>query len=121
MFDSARIISTVVRDSEGQRVFWATSAREYAILSLMQGIPETGAVVTMDRDGNVSEYTTAQFQDLLNEEGIAAAEDAAMCLGCEGPDDGPEPDYEFEKNYQPIVDYENQSIARAKTAAEVLF
>lgn len=124
MFDSKRIISTVVRDAEGQRVFWATSAQEYSILGYMQGVPNDGTVVTLDRDGNCKEFTVKQFEDLLNEEGLAAAETAAMCLGCTGPDDGPGQDYEQIEHDRLLQEYDrvrNASVTCGNDDEDTIF
>ena len=84
MFDSKRFLGIVVHDSEGQRVFWATSIGEYHRQVRAQGIPETGTVSTMDRDGKAQTYTIAQWQDALQDESEAKAEADAMST--------PEPD-----------------------------
>jgi hypothetical protein len=112
MFDSKRLISFVVRDSDGQRVFWATSAREYASLSQTQGLPETGTIVTLDRDGHCAEYTVPAFQDLLNEEGLAHAETMAMLQGCMAPDEVyPEHDYELLEHARMLAGADQRQVA----------
>ena len=117
MFNSKRILSVVVHDSDGQRVFWATSMSEYYRQLRAQSIPETGTVSTMDRDGKAQTYTIAQWQDALQDEGEAQAEADAMST----PEPDGEPrDLEEEANYVKLRAYQAQEDERFWALAESL-
>lgn len=119
MFNSKRILSVVVHDSDGQRVFWATRMSEYYRQVRAQGLPETGTVSTFDRDGKAQTYTIAQWQDALQDEGAAQAEADAMSTPEPDEPDGPR-DLEEEANYVKLQAYQAQEDERFWALADEL-
>ena len=119
MFNSKRILSVVVHDSDGQRVFWATRMSEYYRQVRAQGLPETGTVSTFDRDGKAQTYTIAQWQDALPDEGAAQAEADAMSTPEPDEPDGPR-DLEEEANYVKLQAYQAQEDERFWALADEL-
>ncbi|MFN8466229.1 MAG: hypothetical protein U0X20_11800 [Caldilineaceae bacterium] len=119
MFNSKRILSVVVHDSDGQRVFWATRMSEYYRQVRAQGLPETGTVSTFDRDGKAQTYTIAQWQDALQDEGEAQAEADAMSTPEPDEPDGPR-DLEEEANYVKLQAYQAQEDERFWALADEL-
>ena len=116
MFNSKRILSVVVHDSDGQRVFWATRMSEYYRQVRAQGLPETGTVSTFDRDGKAQTYTIAQWQDALQDEGEAQAEADAMST----PEPDERRDLEEEANYVKLQAYQAQEDERFWALADEL-
>ena len=116
MFNSKRILSVVVHDSDGQRVFWATRMSEYYRQVRAQSIPEIGTVSTMDRDGKAQTYTIAQWQDALQDEGEAKAEADAMST----PEPDERRDLEEEANYVKLQAYQAQEDERFWALADEL-
>jgi hypothetical protein len=116
MFDSTKLIGIVVRTSDGERVFWATSIKEYFALAHMKGIPETGTVVTLDRKGNYHEYTIEDWYAEIDEEGYHM-EEVAACY----PDEANEPDREDIERNEVLAAYEKQrqeTLAKMRAQAE---
>ena len=78
-----------------------------------QGIPETGTVTTMDRDGKAQTYTIAQWQDALQDEGEAKAEADAMST----PEPDEPRDLELEANYTKLAQYNLREWERVITSS----
>lgn len=116
MFDSKQFIGIVVHASDGERVFWATSIKEYHALGCIKGKPETGTVTTLDREGHYQQYSITEWEDKLQEE----AEWIGEVNACY-PEEASEHDWDQLDHDEALAAYEKQrqeTLAKLQAQAE---
>jgi len=120
MFDSEKFIGIVVHTTDGERVFWATSIKEYHALGHIKGKPETGTVTTLDREGHYQQYSMTEWEDKLQEEAEFIGE-----VSIYHPEEASEPDWDQIDHDDALAAYETQRqatlAAMRERAEKILF